>query len=49
MMSAFIHEVIITICIGYFYPILFIIFTGPGVILIRQKFTKYFFNNLKFK
>ena len=32
--SAIIHEVILSFVIGYFYPILLIIFTGPGIILI---------------
>ena len=33
--SAIIHEVILSFVIGYFYPILLIIFTGPGILLIR--------------
>jgi sterol O-acyltransferase len=28
--SAIIHELIITYALGFFYPILFILFTGPG-------------------
>lgn len=30
LISAVIHEVIITYALGFFYPILFILFTGPG-------------------
>lgn len=30
MISAVIHELIITYALGFFYPILFILFTGPG-------------------
>ncbi|KAL4511871.1 hypothetical protein ABPG72_012716 [Tetrahymena utriculariae] len=34
--SALIHEVILSFVIGYFYPILLIVFTGPGIILIQN-------------
>jgi len=33
--SAVVHEVIIAGAMGFFYPILFVIFTGPGIIFIR--------------
>lgn len=36
LISAVIHEWILTYAIGFFYPMLFIIFTGPGIILIRN-------------
>lgn len=32
--SALIHEVILSFVIGYFFPILMLIFGGPGIILI---------------
>ena len=35
LISAVVHEVIIAGAMGFFYPILFIIFTGPGILLIR--------------
>jgi len=35
IISAVIHELIIAVSLGYFYPILFVIFIGPGIILIR--------------
>lgn len=31
LISAVIHELIITYALGFFYPILFILFTGPGI------------------
>lgn len=34
IISAVIHEVIITYALGFFYPILFILFTGPGTLYI---------------
>lgn len=34
--SALIHEVILSFVIGYFFPILLIVFTGPGIFLIRN-------------
>lgn len=30
LISAVIHELIITYALGFFYPILFLLFTGPG-------------------
>ena len=36
LISAVIHELIITYALGFFYPILFILFTGPGIILIQN-------------
>ena len=36
LISAVIHEWILTYSIGFFYPVLFILFTGPGVFLIRN-------------
>ena len=36
LISAFIHEWILTYSIGFFYPMLFLIFTGPGIFLIRN-------------
>ena len=35
VLSAVIHEVLISVATGFFYPILFVIFVGPGMILIR--------------
>jgi len=32
--SAIIHEFIISYAIGFFYPILFILFAGPGTLLL---------------
>lgn len=32
LISAVIHELIITYALGFFYPILFILFTGPGIV-----------------
>jgi len=36
--SAFIHELIICTVLGFFYPILFVIFTGPGIFLIYNSY-----------
>jgi len=36
LISAFIHEIIVTYALGFFYPILFLMFTGPGILLIRN-------------
>lgn len=36
LISAVIHEWILTYAIGFFYPMLFILFTGPGIFLIRN-------------
>lgn len=36
--SAVLHEVIITCGMGFFFPILFVMFGGPGVIFTRAKF-----------
>ena len=38
MISAVIHEIIVTCVFGYFFPILFVMFGGPGVIFTRIKF-----------
>ena len=47
--SAVIHEVIVCLALGFFYPILFILFTGPGIILIQnQKRLKSISVNLTF-
>jgi sterol O-acyltransferase len=35
--SAVIHEGIICLAVGFFFPILFILFTGPGIILIQNQ------------
>ena len=35
ILSAIVHEWIIAVSLGYFYPILFVVFIGPGIILIR--------------
>lgn len=35
LLSAVVHEVILAGALGFFYPILFIIFTGPGILFIR--------------
>jgi len=35
--SAVIHELIICISMRFFYPILFVVFTGPGTLLIKNK------------
>ena len=32
IISAIIHELIIYFAIGFFYPILFILFAGPGIL-----------------
>ena len=49
LISAVIHEVIVCLAIGFFYPILFILFTGPGIILIQnQKRLKSISINLMF-
>lgn len=37
LISAAIHEAIICLALGYFYPILFILFTGPGILLIQNQ------------
>ncbi len=37
IISAVIHELIIACSIGFFYPILFIFFTGPGILLISNQ------------
>jgi sterol O-acyltransferase len=34
LISAVIHELIITYALGFFYPILFILFTGPGIFVL---------------
>ena len=39
-LSALVHEVIVTCGLGFFFPILFLMFGGPGVILTRIKFSK---------
>lgn len=33
--SAVIHEAIVCFAIGFFFPILFILFTGPGIIMMK--------------
>lgn len=38
LISAIIHEVIVTCSMGFFYPILLLMFGGPGVIFTRIKF-----------
>jgi sterol O-acyltransferase len=30
MISAVIHEMIVVYAVGFFYPVLFLLFTGPG-------------------
>lgn len=45
-MSIFIHESIVTLGIGFFYPILSIFFGGPGMIFTFIKTTKRKFNVL---
>lgn len=37
LISAVIHEAIVCLALGFFYPILFILFTGPGIILIQNQ------------
>ena len=37
LISAVIHELIITYALGFFYPILFILFTGPGMFFFKEK------------
>lgn len=37
LISAVIHELIMTYALGFFYPILFILFTGPGIFFIKEK------------
>lgn len=34
--SAVIHEIILTVALGFFYPICFFMFTGPGILFINQ-------------
>jgi len=34
LISAVIHELIISYALGFFYPILFLLFTGPGIYLL---------------
>ena len=34
ILSAVIHEIIICFAMGFFYPILFVIFIGPGTLLM---------------
>lgn len=36
LISAVIHELILTCVLGFFYPILFLIFSGPGILLIQH-------------
>lgn len=38
LISAVIHELIITYALGFFYPILFILFTGPGMVFINCRY-----------
>jgi sterol O-acyltransferase len=38
LISAIIHEVIITCAFGFFFPVLLIMFGGPGVIFTQIKF-----------
>jgi len=38
LFSALIHEIIITYAFGFFYPVLFLMFTGPGIILISKPY-----------
>lgn len=33
--SAFIHEIVVTCALGFFFPVLFLMFGGPGVILTK--------------
>jgi sterol O-acyltransferase len=40
LISALFHEVIVTCGLGFFFPILFIMFGGPGVILTKVRFGK---------
>mmetsp|Transcript_12522 Transcript_12522/g.12308 ORF Transcript_12522/g.12308 Transcript_12522/m.12308 type:complete len:146 (+) Transcript_12522:1275-1712(+) len=35
--SAFLHELAVTCALGFFYPVLFLMFGGPGVILTKVK------------
>ena len=35
IISAIIHELIIYYAIGFFYPILFILFAGPGILFMQ--------------
>ncbi|CAD8085668.1 unnamed protein product [Paramecium primaurelia] len=35
--SAVIHEIILTFALGFFYPICFLLFTGPGILFIQAK------------
>ena len=47
--SGIVHETIIGFSIGYFYPILIMLFLGPGIILIQnQKKYKVLTGNLIF-
>lgn len=37
LISAIIHELIVCMGIGFIFPILFILFTGPGILLIQNQ------------
>ena len=37
LISAIIHELIVCMGIGFVFPILFILFTGPGILLIQNQ------------
>jgi hypothetical protein len=36
--SAVMHEVIVSCCLGFFFPVLFFMFGGPGVIFTQIRF-----------
>lgn len=38
LISAMIHEILVTCALGFFFPILFLMFGGPGVVFTRIKF-----------
>lgn len=40
LISAIIHEILITCSLGFFFPVLLIMFGGPGVIFTQIKFGK---------
>jgi len=37
LLSGIVHEIVLGLTLGYFFPILFIFFQGPGIMLINNK------------
>lgn len=40
IISAIIHEAIIYYAIGFFYPILFLLFAGPGILFMQMTYIR---------